>query len=85
MPLYVFTNKSGDTIERVVPRGTNAVKENGEEFTRDIIAGFGVSGIASDPNDYTAQIKAGYHALENQGSAWKSGYSKNQVRKIWGI
>tara|TARA_R100000808_G_scaffold21168_1_gene45777 strand:- start:561 stop:818 length:258 start_codon:yes stop_codon:yes gene_type:complete len=85
MPLYVFKNKSGSTIEKVVPRGTNEITENGDKFTREIVTGFGVSGVASNPNDYTSQIKAGYHELENAGGRWKSEYSKKQIKKIWGI
>ncbi len=85
MPLYTFINGKGETREELVSHNTKSVTRDGEVWFRGAVERIGSVGVARDPSDYTTQIKAGYHALENQGSAWKSGYSKKQVKRIWGI
>ena len=85
MPLYTFINGKGETREELVSHNTKSVTRDGEVWFRGAVERIGSVGVARDPSDYTNQIKAGYHALENQGSAWKSGYSKKQVKRIWGI
>ena len=85
MPLYTFINSKGETREELVSHNTKSVTRDGEVWFRGAVERIGSVGVARNPGDYTTQIKAGYHALENQGSAWKSGYSKKQVKRIWGI
>tara|TARA_B100000073_G_scaffold309667_1_gene281553 strand:+ start:105 stop:362 length:258 start_codon:yes stop_codon:yes gene_type:complete len=85
MPIYVFKDEDGKTVERLVQRGTQAITEDGRVYTRDLVAGFGVSGNATDPGTMKEQVRRGYRELENQGGRWKSNYSKKEIKRVWGI
>lgn len=85
MPIYVFKDEGGKTVERLVQRGTQVITENGRVYTRDLVAGFGVSGNATDPGTMKEQVRRGYRELEDRGGRWKSNYSKKEIKRVWGI
>lgn len=87
MPLYTFESESGDTLEKVVPVGTSHLDVAGERYTRSAAPSrFAFTGVASGMPSQEEQVRAGYHKLENeQGSRFRSQYSKKQIKKAWGI
>lgn len=84
MPIYSFTDGK-QTVDRIVPRGTETVEVNGGRWRRVPVSRIAVTGIAR-PKELKDEVKRGYYAQENRhGSRFASAYSKDRIRKIWGI
>lgn len=83
MPIYEFTAPNGDTVEALVSMGTETIERDGVCYSKahrpQVIS---VTGRMKAPS--TADLmKDGYKREEDKG--WRSRYSKNQVKKAWGI
>jgi len=89
MPLYTFENNEGDTIERLVPLGREAVTVDGVVYLKSCTPqGFAMTGVAVGLPPQKDQVKAGYHKLEcDEGSRFleKSTFSTKQIKKAWGF
>ena len=87
MPLYTFESESGDTLEKVVPVGTTRLDIAGKSYVRSgSPSRFAFTGSSSGMPSQEEQVRAGYHKLEReQGSRFKSQFSKKQIKKAWGI
>ena len=84
MPIYTFKSNKGETIERLVPAGTQEVFEDGVCYGRTSAPEtFALTGGAREQGVKDKVLK-GYYDHECQaGSRWRSGYSKEQVKKVW--
>ena len=86
MPLYTFINGKGETREELVPSTTRSIELDGQTWFRGAVARVMPAGFRSDPNTMEAQVRKGYAESERmQGARWKNGYSKKQIKKIWGM
>ena len=87
MPLYTFESESGEVVERLVPMGTEALDISGVKFDRTSSPqSFAYTGNAVGTLSQKEQVKDGYYKLEcSQGSRFKSSYSKETIKKAWGI
>jgi len=89
MPLFTFENGSGDTIERLVPKGCEAVDVDGVEYCRsNTPESFAMTGRAVGIPSQKEQVKDGYYKLEcEKGSRFlkKSLFSTKQIKKAWGF
>ena len=65
MPLYTFENNEGDTIERLVPLGREAVTVDGVVYLKSCTPqGFAMTGVAVGLPPQKDQVKDGYYKLE---------------------
>ena len=86
MPLYTFINDKGEEREELVPASTRFIEENGETWRRNEVCRVMPVGFRTDDSTMESQVKRGYAEAERrQGAQWKSGYSKKQIKKIWGF
>lgn len=86
MPLYTFTNEKGEEREELVSSSTRFIEEDGETWRRQEVSMVMPVGFRTDPSTMESQVKRGYAETERrQGARWKSGYSKKQIKKIWGF
>jgi len=87
MPLYTFINGEGETREELVSHNTKSIKRDGKLWFRGYLPkALGPVGVPLQQDDQATQIRKGYYAAECQGgSRFKSGYSKKQIKKIWGF
>tara|TARA_R110000824_G_scaffold29442_2_gene97953 strand:+ start:1946 stop:2209 length:264 start_codon:yes stop_codon:yes gene_type:complete len=87
MPLYTFESESGEVVEKLVPTGTDALLIEGVKFSRTSSPqSFAYTGNAVGMLSQKEQVKDGYYKLEcSQGSRFKSSYSKETIKKTWGI
>ena len=86
MPLYTFINGKGETREELVSHNTKSVTRDGEIWFRGAVERVGVVGTPREPDDQATSIRKGYYEAECQGgSRFKSSYTKNQIKKIWGF
>lgn len=83
MPIYEFIAPNGDTVEAVVPMGTNRIKRDGVCYEKaQCPQAISITGRMAAPTT-SDLMKDGYKREEDRG--WRSRYSKNQVKKAWGI
>ena len=86
MPLYIFENSKGDTREELVNSCIKSFKDDWETWERAPGEQGAMVGTPLKPDDQATQIRKGYYQAECQGgSRFKSSYSKNQIKKIWGF
>ena len=87
MPLYTFESESGEVVEKVVPMGTSRLAIGGEKYSRKTEpVRFAYTGRAVGVASQTEQVKDGYYKLEcEQGSRFKSSFSKKTIKQAWGI
>ena len=86
MPLYIFENGKGGTREELVNSCIKSFKDDGETWERAQVQQVAMVGTPLKPDDQAASIRKGYYQAECQGgSRFKSSYSKNQIKKIWGF
>lgn len=83
MPLYEFESDDGQVIERLVSPGATGIVVDGKNFVRVVASTFGISGFATEPTQ-SDEIKRDCYKAECAGT-FRSAYSKNQLRKVWGI
>jgi len=86
MPLYIFENSKGDTREELVTSCIKSFKDGGETWERAPVQQVALVGTPLKPDDQATSIRKGYYQAECRGgSRFKSSYTKNQIRKIWGF
>jgi hypothetical protein len=84
MPIYAF-EREGQTIERIVPMGTDSIVVDGRKWTRNNITRFAPTGFAREL-ELKDHVKRGFSRLEDRhGSRFESTFTKKQIRKIWEI
>ena len=83
MPLYVYENERGDRVEEL---RSSKNKDNCPSGYRrvDTPQPIAFTGSASSPTNMRDGVLRGYYAQEcKHGSAWKSDFSKKQIKKAW--
>ena len=86
MPLYIFENGKGGTREELVSSCVKSFKDSGETWNRSQVQQVALVGTPLKQDDQATTIRKGYYEAECQGgSRFKSSYSKNQIKKIWGF
>lgn len=84
MPLYEFRN--GRTIQEFrVPCGTTEIEFGGRKWERLPVHRFAMSGIHKESTMAQEVKKAAYNIEQRCGSRFPSMFSKNTIRKVWGI
>ena len=84
MPIYSF-ERNGETIEQIVPMGTDSITMDGKVWTRSKVHRSVPIGFARE-HELKDHVKRGFKRLEDtQGSRFESTFTKNQIRKIWDI
>jgi len=84
MPLYEFRN--GRTIQEFrVPAGTTELEFGGRKWERLPVHRFAMSGVHKEPT-MAQEVKRTAYAIEQRcGSRFPTAFSKNTIRKAWGI
>jgi hypothetical protein len=87
MPLYTFKSESGEVIEKVVPVGTSHLDMAGEKFSRTSEPPrVSYTGRAVGMPSQVEQVRGGYYKLEcEHGTRFRSNFSKQTIKKAWGI
>lgn len=84
MPLYEFRN--GRAIQEFrVPSGTNEIEFGGRKWERLPVHRFAMSGIHRESTMADEVKKTAYNIEQRCGSRFPSMFSKNTIRKVWGI
>lgn len=84
MPLYEFRN--GRTIQEFrVSSGTTEIEFGGRKWERLPVHRFAMSGIHKESTMAQEVKKAAYNIEQRCGSRFPSMFSKNTIRKVWGI
>lgn len=84
MPLYEFRN--GRTIQEFrVPAGTTELEFGGQRWERLPVHRFAMSGVHKEPTMAQEVKKAAYNIEQRCGSRFPTMFSKNTIRKVWGI
>lgn len=85
MPAYDFSNtRTGKVREFIVQGGCVGFEDpDGAMWERCLEPTLISVGGLHDSTSQAQQIKQGYHKLEQNG--WDSIYSKNKVKKAWGL
>ena len=84
MPLFDFENRETGEVREVQasPGLDNFSDGTGTWFKREVQPSFAIGGMQNVPSQ-SQMIKRGYYKQEQTG--WKSGFSKNKVKKAWGL
>ena len=78
MPLFDFKNRETGEVREI----QSSPDESGTWLKLDVQPGFAIGGQRSFPTQ-AETIKRGYYKQEQAG--WRSEYSKNKVKKAWGL
>ena len=83
MPLYVYENDRGDRVEEL--RMSMDKDRCPEGYRRvSVPQQIAFTGSAPNPANMRDGVLKGYYDQEcKQGSAWKSDFSKKQIKKAW--
>ena len=86
MPLFDFENReTGEVREiRSSPDLDNFKDGTGTWERLEVQTSFAIGGRQSVPTQ-AQMIKRGYHKQENSKRGWRSEYSKNKVKRAWGL
>ena len=84
MPLFDFENRETGEVREIQssPDLDNFKDESGIWLKLDVQPGFAIGGQRTLPTQ-AESIKRGYYKQEQSG--WRSEYSKNKVKRAWGI
>lgn len=86
MPLYEFTRPDGMKVEALAPSGCLSLVIDGQQCHRDLTPQrTSIHGMRPDPHRQEEQIRRGYYRQEQKGGPWRSKFSKNQIRRTWGL
>ena len=86
MPLVEFKNRETGEVKEILtsPRLDNFKDGEGTWERLEVPTSFAIGGQQSVPTQVET-IKRGYHKQENSKRGWRSAYSKNKVKKAWGL
>ena len=86
MPMIEFVGPSGDVIEQFHHTPVGKVVINGTVYKKAPIPShaFGMHGFAREMAQED-EVKRDCYKNEQSGERWTCKYSKNQIRKVWGI
>jgi hypothetical protein len=83
MPFYDYLDHQRNTVSRCVPV---AERDKQIGLQRITVSPFSFPGHAVSPLDQKEGLRQGYYREEcKQGSRFRSSYSKNTIRRVWGI
>jgi hypothetical protein len=84
MPLFDFENRETGEVREInsSPDLDNFSDGSGTWFKLDVQPGFAIGGQQRLPTQ-AETIKRGYYKQEQAG--WRSEYSKNKVKRAWGL
>lgn len=84
MPVYDFKNKAtGDVKEFILPAGVTVHQDPDGNFWEKVTTPprIAIGGYKEPPQ--AQEVRRGYYKVEQQG--WNSKFTKNQVKKAWGL
>lgn len=84
MPIFEFIADDGEVAEAITLPSKNVIEINGKRYRKAPVQSFATPRGLKLP-DQKEQVKKGYSRLEDKGGYWPSRYSKNTIRKAWGI
>ena len=86
MPLFDFKNRETGEVREINASSDldNFKDESGTWLKLDVQPGFAIGGQQTVPTQ-AETIKRGYYRQENSKHGWRSGYSKNKVKQVWGL
>lgn len=82
MPLFTYTNRSGQSREFLVRATQDRLVVDGVEWVKTPVQAFAVAGARPLPTQ-REQVLDGYYREECAGRPWRSHFSKNQIKRIW--
>lgn len=85
MPLFDFVNEKGERRELIVPGGTYFTQFEGDNWSR--VSEPPRICVKGDSISEKEQMRRDLHKLECRPKGWRSkkGFSKNKVKKVWGL
>jgi hypothetical protein len=86
MPLFDFKNRETGEVREIKASSDldNFKDESGTWFKLEVQPGFAIGGQRSFPTQ-AQTMKRGYYRQENSKRGWRSTYSKNKVKRVWGL
>ena len=86
MPLVEFKNhETGEIKEFLVSSDLDNFSDGTGAWAKlEVPTSFAIGGMRSAPSQ-SEMIKRGYHRQENSKKGWRSEFSRQKVKKIWGL
>ena len=86
MPLLDYKNRETGEVKEILtsPSLDNFTDEEGTWERLEVPTSFTIVGRQSFPTQ-AQTMKRGYYRQENSKRGWHSTYSKNKVKRVWGI
>ena len=86
MPLVEFKNhETGEIKEFLVSSDLDNFSDGTETWAKiEVPTSFAIGGMKQAPSQ-KQMMKNGYHRQENSKKGWKSEYSRQKIKKIWGL
>lgn len=85
MKTLEFEDEQGNRIERLCREPLESVEHEGRTFRRVEVPSRMNIGTGAEPMSVREEIRRGCHELETNGKPWRVGYSKDTVKKVWGL
>jgi hypothetical protein len=84
MPIFDFTNETGERREFIVPAGTEFFQHGGESWTR-AVEPVRIS-VRGEAVGFKEQMRRDCYRLETRPKGWKkNSVTKQTVKKVWGL
>jgi hypothetical protein len=86
MPLLDYKNRETGEVREIKASSDldNFTDEEGTWERLEVPTRFAIGGQRSFPTQ-AQTMKRGYYRQENSKRGWRSTYSKNKVKRVWGI
>ncbi len=86
MPLVEFQNhETGEIKEYLVSSDLDKFSDGTGTWAKiEVPTSFAIGGMKQAPSQ-KQMMKNGYHRQENSKKGWKSEYSRQKIKKIWGL
>jgi|TARA_B100001540_G_scaffold307333_1_gene320510 hypothetical protein len=86
MPLAEFKNQETGEVKEILasPDLSNFSDGDGTWVKLAVPTSFAIGGIRQTPSQ-KEMMKSGYYKQENSKKGWRSSYSKQKIKKVWGL
>ena len=86
MPLVEFmSHETGEIKEFLVSSGLDNFSDGDGTWVKLAVpTSFAIGGVLQAPSQKT-MMKNGYYKQENSKKGWRSSYSKQKIKKVWGL
>ena len=85
MPMIEFEGPDGQRVEQFHHTPVDSVVIGGKLFTKAVIPSRIMVNTGAQPLTQEQEVKRDCYAYEQSQKPWTVKYSKNEIKRIWGI